>query len=81
MDGASVVRTPIPHNAVLHDMPFAFGVVVSQLHRHNIADIGHRRNSHNVRDIQVLGVAIGFNRNLCSLSTLVIGHSNRTKAA
>ena len=62
-------------------MPLAIGVIVSQLHRYHVADIGHRRDSHHVRDIQVLSVAIGFDRNLCGLGNLFIGKRNRTQAA
>lgn len=79
--GEESIRTAGTYNVVLHDVPVALGVVISHLRRHYIAAIGYLSNRHNVSDVQVLRVAIGLDRNMRSLSILLIGHSDRANAA
>ena len=66
--GGLAVGATVTHHAVLKDMTLALMVFVNHLRWHDFADIGGRRDTNNIGNVQVSGISVLFNgRLLCNL--------------
>ncbi len=77
----SVIRATIAHHAVLKHMLIALRVFVRHASGHYLADIGDLAYGNDTSYIEVLGVAVLFNRYLLDLLLNVSSHRHVAQRA